>query len=87
VRSSATPPQFDARMCATLTDLHAYMHALDAEADRLSERIRHLGETTGSGEELVRLDAERSAIGAEAGLLRFAIDALRRLADPGGRYL
>jgi hypothetical protein len=85
-RASGAPPRFDARMSAALTDMHAYALALDAEADRVSVRIRRLGESAAPGE-LAHLTAERAAIGAEAGLLRSAIDALRRLADPGGRYL
>ena len=87
LRASGAPPRFDARMSAALTDMHAYALALDAEADRLSARIRGLAERAAPGGELEQLTAERAAIGAEGGLLRSAIDALRRLADPDGRYL
>jgi hypothetical protein len=87
LRASGAPPRFDAGMSAALTDMHAYALALDAEAGRLSARICRLAEAPAPGRELERLTDERAALSAEAGLLRSAIDALRRLADPGGRYL
>ncbi len=70
-----------------LSDLHAYALCLDAELERVSERIDALDDGIGAPGESDALRARRRQIADELDLISQTIAALRRDADPHGRYL
>ncbi|MGA2010107.1 MAG: hypothetical protein ABSH51_06190 [Solirubrobacteraceae bacterium] len=83
-RAPGLPQRVDARMCNALNDLYAYALALDAERQRVGDRLRRFAEDDAAA---ALLSDDRSALAAEIGLLRRTIAALRQLADPAGDLL
>jgi hypothetical protein len=75
------PAGLDPRMHDALTDLHTYALALDAERERLSDRVAQL---ISQG---ALLDDRRAAISEELEALRATVIALRACADPAGTRL
>ncbi|HZE04288.1 MAG TPA: hypothetical protein VE127_03625 [Solirubrobacteraceae bacterium] len=82
-RAPGVPPQIR----HGLTELHAYTMCLDAELGRLEDRITALDGLADSAAEAGELRARQLEIADELDLLRRTISALRRSADPAGRYL
>ena len=68
-----------------LTDMHAYVLALDAERQRLGDRVREL--TALVSQEGAVLDRRRGEIAEELDALRATLIALRACADPAGDRL
>jgi hypothetical protein len=68
-----------------LTDLHTYVLALDAERQRLGDRVTEL--TRLVSEEGAVLDRRRGEIVEELDALRETVIALRACADPAGNRL
>ena len=79
------PAGVDPRMHAALTDLHTYVLALDAERQRLGERVTELTKLV--SREGAVLDRRRGEIGEELDALRATLIALRACADPVGNRL
>jgi hypothetical protein len=80
-----TPAGLDPRMHNALTDLHTYVLALDAERQRLGDRVMELTKLVSQeGAVLVR---RRSEIAEEVDALRATLIALRACADPAGDRL
>lgn len=78
-------PGVDPHMHRALTDLHAYLLALDAERDRLGDGGHLLTSLVGrEGSELALLRAE---LAEESGAVRTMLTALRACADPEGNLL
>ncbi len=73
------------RMHDALTDLHTYVLALDAERQRLGDRVSELAKLV--SEEGAVLDRRRSEIAEELDALRATLIALRACADPAGDRL
>jgi hypothetical protein len=85
-------------MCSALTDLYAYALAVDAERQRVADRLRRLeilalappspsAPSLVAAAERAQLGRDHSAVIAQAGLLRATIARLRAVADPAGGYL
>jgi hypothetical protein len=68
-----------------LTDLHTYVLALDAEHQRLGDRVMELAKLV--SQEGAVLDRRRVEIAEELDALRSALIALRACADPAGNRL
>jgi hypothetical protein len=68
-----------------LTDLHAYVLALDAERQRLGEHAEEL--TRRATQDGVELARRRSEISEELDAMRAMVATLRNCADPGGDKL
>ena len=79
------PAGLDRRMHDALTDLHTYVLALDAERQRLSDRVTELTKLV--SQEGAVLDRRRGEITEELEALRATILALRECADPAGNRL
>ena len=79
------PAGVDPRMHAALTDLHTYVLALDAERQRLGDRITELTKLV--SQEGAVLDRRRGEITEELDALRATLIALRACADPTGDRL
>ena len=78
-------PGVDPRMHRALTDLHAYVLALDAERHRLGDPGHLLTSLVGRRDaELALLQAE---LAEESGAVRAMLTALRACADPEGNLL
>ena len=78
-------PGLDPRMHDALSDLHAYVLALDAERERLGDRVTELTKLVSQeGVELTRRQAE---VTEELDALRATLVALRACADPVGNQL
>jgi hypothetical protein len=75
----------DPRMHDALTDLHTYVLALDAERQRLGDRVTELTKLV--SEEGAVLDRRRGEIAEELDALRETLIALRACADPAGNRL
>jgi hypothetical protein len=75
----------DPRMHDALTDLHTYVLALDAEHQRLGDRVAELTKLV--SQEGAVLDHRRGEIAEELEALRATILALRACADPAGNRL
>jgi hypothetical protein len=80
-------PGVDPRMHDALTDLYAYMLALDAERQRLGERVVELARSDAASPARVQLERRRTETREELEALRATIAALRAHADPTGNYL
>ena len=65
-----------------LTDLHTYVLALDAERQRLGDRVTELAKLV--SQEGAVLDRRRAEIAEELDALRATLVALRACADPAG---
>jgi ABC-type transporter Mla subunit MlaD len=79
------PAGVDPHMHDALTDLHTYVLALDAERQRLGDRITELANLV--SQEGAVLDRRRSEITEELDALRATLRALRACADPTGDRL
>jgi hypothetical protein len=80
-----TPAGVDPRMHDALTDLHTYVLALDAERQRLGDRVTEL--TKLASQEGAVLHRRRGEIAEELDALRATLIALRACADPAGDRL
>jgi hypothetical protein len=79
------PAGLDPRMHDALTDMHTYVLALDAERQRLGDRITELSKLV--SREGAVLDRRRCEIAEELDALRETLIALRACADPAGDQL
>ena len=79
------PAGVNPRMHAALTDLHTYVLALDAERQRLGDRVTELTKLV--SQEGAVLDHRRGEIAEELDALRATLAALRACADPAGDRL
>lgn len=78
-------PIVDPHMHEALTDLHAYVLALDAERERMGNGVNPLSKFVfHDGVELARLRAE---IADELSAVRTMLTTLRACADPEGTLL
>ena len=68
-----------------LTDLHTYVLALDAERQRLGDRVTQLANLV--SQEGAVLNRRRGEITEELDALRATLNALRAYADPTGDRL
>jgi hypothetical protein len=75
----------DPCMHDALTDLHTYVLALDAERQRLGDRVTELTKLV--SQEGAVLDRRRGEIAEELDALRETLIALRACADPAGNRL
>jgi hypothetical protein len=75
------------RMHDALTDLHAYVLVLDAEWQRLGDRVDELAQSDVPSPDRVDLERRRAEITEELDALRSTIAALRARADPAGDLL
>ena len=75
----------DPHMHCALTDLHAYVLALDAERDRLGDGGHPL--TSLVGREDAELALLRAELAEESGAVRTMLTTLRACADPEGNLL
>jgi hypothetical protein len=78
-------PGLDPRMHDALSDLHAYVLAMDAERQRLGDRVTELAKRV--SQEGVELARRRAEITGELDALRATLLALRACADPVGDQL
>ena len=78
-------PNVDPHMHRALTDLHAYVLALDAERDRLGDGRHPL--TSLVGREEAELALLRAELAEESGAVGAVLTALRACADPEGNLL
>ena len=83
-RESRTPG-VDPHMHCALTDLHAYVLALDEERDRLGDGGHLL--TSVVGREDAELALLRAQLAEESGAVRAMLAELRACADPEGNQL
>jgi hypothetical protein len=74
-------------MHVALTDLYAFALVLDAERQRLGERVDVLVRSGSISPERSVLEEQRIEIGEELEALRAAISKLRAQADPEGDRL
>jgi coenzyme F420-reducing hydrogenase gamma subunit len=79
------PSGLNPRMHDALTDLHTYVLALDAERQRLGDRVTELAKLV--SQEGAVLDHRRTEIAEELDALRETLVALRACADPAGDRL
>jgi hypothetical protein len=79
------PAGIDPRMHDALTDLHTYVLALDAERQRLGERVTELTKLV--SQEGAVLDRRRGEIAEELDAVQATLLALRACADPVGNRL
>jgi hypothetical protein len=79
------PPHVDPHMHCALTDLHAYVLALDAERDRLGDPEHLLTNVVCS--ENAALALLRAELAEESGAVRRMLSTLRAEADPEGNLL
>jgi hypothetical protein len=93
----------DPRVHKALTDLYMYVLALDAERQRVEERMASLDSSGVNAwtrarrarrrgaatdpEELSRLGVRHTEIASQLEMLRATIDALRLQADPASKHL
>lgn len=77
----------DPRMHDALTDLHAYVLVLDAEWQRLGERVDELAQSGLPSPDRLDFERRRAEITEELAALRSTIAALRAHADPAGDLL
>ena len=70
-----------------LTDLHAYVLALDADRQRIRDQLMKLGESTADRDRRAELDLRRTELDEEVNALQATVLALRQLADPAARFL
>lgn len=70
-----------------LTDLHSYVLALDAERERVKNRLAETDDFSADVQARLALDSRRGEIDEELEALRATIVALRQLADPAGEFL
>jgi len=78
-------PSVDAHMRDALTEMYAYGLALEAERQRICKRMSEPDQCTQT--ELSELEGRSGEITVELELLHSTIAALRRHADPAGKYL
>jgi hypothetical protein len=79
------PAGLDPRMHDALTDLHMYVLVLDAERQRLGDRVTELTKLV--SQEGAVLDRRRRDISEELDAVRATLIALRAHADPAGDRL
>jgi hypothetical protein len=79
------PAGVDPHMHDALTDLHTYVLALDAERQRLGDRVTELANLV--SQEGAVLHRRRGEITEELDALRATLNALRACADPAGDRL
>jgi hypothetical protein len=84
-RRESRRPGVDPHMHCALTDLHAYVLALDAERDRLGDTA--LLRTTRVWREDAALAVLRAELAEESVAVRMMLTALRAEADPEGDLL
>ena len=75
------------RVRDALTELHAYVHALYAELQRVEHRVATLPGSRGQTNEGDELRRRRTVLAAQLELLDRMILALRAAADPTGQLL
>ncbi|MGZ6647575.1 MAG: hypothetical protein ACXVHB_08750 [Solirubrobacteraceae bacterium] len=74
-----------ARVRDALTELHVYVHVLDAELQRVEHRVATLSRSDAQTGEIDELRWRRGVLAAQLELLGRMIVALRAAADPAGR--